>query len=51
MSKLGDWTGQAAEFEMVELKGDDEGYVVVLQSGDRGAARRDPRRGEDAGRL
>ena len=37
MSKLGEWSvAKRAEFDMVELKGDDEGYVVLLQSGDAG---------------
>jgi len=33
MSKLGDWNGGPASFEMPELKGEDEGYVVLLQQG------------------
>lgn len=33
ITKLGDWRGQAADYAMVELKGDDEGYVVLLQAG------------------
>jgi hypothetical protein len=34
MSKIGDWTGQPAHFDMLELKADGEGYVVLLQAGD-----------------
>ena len=34
MTQLGSWTGAPADFDMVELKGDDEGYVVLLQVGD-----------------
>ena len=33
MNKLGDWSGSAVDFHMLELKGDDEGYVVLLQAG------------------
>ncbi len=33
ISKLGDYTGQAVDFDMPELKGDGEGYVVLLQAG------------------
>lgn len=33
MTKLGDWKGAAADYSMIELKGDDEGYVVLLQAG------------------
>ena len=33
MHKLGDWTGKPEDFDMIELKGDDEGYVVLLQAG------------------
>jgi hypothetical protein len=33
MNKIGDWTGGPAHFDMLELKGDGEGYVVLLQSG------------------
>ena len=36
MNKIGDWTGQPAHFDMLELKADGEGYVVLLQSGDPG---------------
>lgn len=34
MSKIGDWNGQPAHFDMLELKADGEGYVVLLQAGD-----------------
>lgn len=33
MTKLGDWNGEPADYSMIELKGDDEGYVVLLQAG------------------
>jgi hypothetical protein len=33
MRKIGDWHGEAASFEVTELKADDEGYVVLLQQG------------------
>lgn len=33
MSRIGDWSGKPAHFDMLELKGDDEGYVVLLQAG------------------
>ncbi len=33
MSRIGEWSGGLARFEMMELKGDDEGYVVLLQTG------------------
>ncbi len=31
--KIGDWNGKAKSFELSELKGDNEGYVVLLQKG------------------
>jgi hypothetical protein len=31
--KLGDWDGMPAIFTVPELKGDDEGYIVLLQQG------------------
>jgi hypothetical protein len=34
INKIGDWSGHSAQFDMLELKGDDEGYVVLLQSGE-----------------
>jgi len=33
MSKIGDWAGRPLRFDMLELKADDEGYVVLLQAG------------------
>ena len=36
MSKIGDWTGQPAHFDMLELRADGEGYVVLLQAGEPG---------------
>jgi hypothetical protein len=36
MNKIGDWNGQPAHFDMLELKADGEGYVVLLQAGDPG---------------
>ena len=33
MSRVGDWNGQAAHFDMLALKGDGEGFVVLLQAG------------------
>ena len=33
MSRIGDWSGHEAHYDIVELKGDDEGYVVLLQAG------------------
>lgn len=33
MSKIGDWSGKAIDFQMIELKGDGEGFVVLLQGG------------------
>ena len=33
MRSLGAWTGKPETFDLVELKGDDEGYVVLLQAG------------------
>jgi hypothetical protein len=33
MTKIGEWQGNVATFDMPELKGDDEGYVVLLQQG------------------
>ena len=33
MSRIGEWTGSAAHFDMLDLKADDEGYVVLLQAG------------------
>lgn len=34
MNKIGSWSGQPAHFDMLELKADGEGYVVLLQAGD-----------------
>lgn len=34
VSKIGDWDGKAQSLELMELKGADEGYVVLLQEGD-----------------
>ena len=31
--KIGDWHGTARNYDLTELKGDDEGYVVLLQKG------------------
>ncbi len=31
--KVGDWTGAPLEFKLLELRADDEGYVVLLQRG------------------
>lgn len=31
--KIGEWTGKATSYDLTELKGDDEGYVVLLQKG------------------
>lgn len=31
--KIGDWHGAAHSYDLTELKGDDEGYVVLLQKG------------------
>jgi hypothetical protein len=33
IDKLGDWTGDLATFELLESRGEDEGYVVLLQQG------------------
>jgi hypothetical protein len=33
MRRIGEWHGEAANFELTELKGDDEGYVILLQQG------------------
>lgn len=33
ISRIGDWAGKSARFDILELKGDDEGYVVLLQTG------------------
>jgi hypothetical protein len=33
MRKIGEWNGTAQEFTLMELRGDDEGYVVLLQQG------------------
>lgn len=34
MNKVGDWDGRPAQFDLLELKGDGEGYVVMLQTGE-----------------
>ena len=31
--RIGEWRGAAKHFDVLELKGDDEGYVVLVQSG------------------
>ncbi|WP_020173836.1 DUF1223 domain-containing protein [Methyloferula stellata] len=33
MRKIGEWHGEAASFDVTELKAEDEGYVVFLQQG------------------
>ena len=33
MRKIGEWSGAAQEFTLMELRGEDEGYVVLLQQG------------------
>lgn len=33
MRKIGDWNGAAQDFSLMELRGDDEGYVVLVQEG------------------
>ncbi len=33
MTRVGDWTGHSRRFDVLDLKGDDEGYVVLLQAG------------------
>ena len=33
MQKIGEWSGKPESFELVELKAEDEGYVVLLQTG------------------
>ncbi|MCX8253245.1 hypothetical protein RHAL1_03588 [Beijerinckiaceae bacterium RH AL1] len=33
LQKIGDWSGKPESFDLVELKADDEGYVVLLQAG------------------
>jgi hypothetical protein len=33
MRKIGDWHGEAVNFDVTELKAEDEGYVVFLQQG------------------
>ncbi len=33
IDKIGDWTGETATFDMPEARGDDEGYVVLVQRG------------------
>jgi hypothetical protein len=33
LQKIGDWKGKPESFDLVELKADDEGYVVLLQAG------------------
>ena len=33
MDRIGEWTGQAQSFDLHELKGDGEGFVVLLQAG------------------
>jgi hypothetical protein len=34
ITKIGDWDGKAQSFELMELKSENEGYVVLLQKGD-----------------
>ncbi len=34
MKKIGDWNGTAQNFEVADPKGEDEGYVVLVQKGD-----------------
>ena len=33
LERIGDWTGHAQTFDIHELKGDNEGFVVLLQAG------------------
>ena len=33
MNRIGEWTGAAQQFDVLELKGEGEGYVVLLQAG------------------
>ena len=33
MRKIGEWNGTAQDFSLMELRGDDEGYVVLVQQG------------------
>lgn len=33
IDKLGDWTGETATFDLLESRGEDEGYVVLVQQG------------------
>ena len=33
MRKIGEWNGTARQFSLTELRGNDEGYVVLLQKG------------------
>ena len=33
LQKIGEWTGASTSFDLVELKAEDEGYVVLLQAG------------------
>ena len=33
MRKIGEWDGTAQKLSLTELRGDDEGYVVLLQQG------------------
>ena len=33
LQKIGEWTGEPKSFDLVELKAEDEGYVVLLQAG------------------
>ena len=33
MDRIGEWNGQPQSFDIRELKGDDEGFVVLLQAG------------------
>jgi hypothetical protein len=33
MQKIGEWSGKPESFDLVELKAEDEGYVVLLQTG------------------
>ena len=33
MTRIGGWDGQPRRFDVLDLKGEDEGYVVLLQAG------------------
>ena len=44
---IGAWSGKPESFDVLDLKADEEGYVVLLQGRDAGQARLDPGRSPD----